>query len=81
MSKFLFPTKNINDDDIIKKSLRNQLEEAIREKKEKFYKFKNSTNINGEPQGKYPDGRAVIIGNSILNDIIKARFSGKGHVV
>ena len=86
--EIFIPDKNTNDDDIIKKSVRNQLEEAIREKKEKFCKFKNSdnasepiaTNINGEPQGKYPDGRAVIIGDSILNDI-KERFSKKGRVV
>ena len=36
--EIFIPDKNTNDDDIIKKSVRNQLEEAIREKK------KNSVN-------------------------------------
>ena len=58
--------------------MQNQLEEVIKEKKEKFYELKNSENKNSEPaatnnkgetQGKYPDGTAIIIGDSILNDI------------
>ena len=62
----------------------------IREKKEKFYEFKHSDNINSEPiatnnngetQGKYSDGTVVIIGDSILNDIIQERLSRKGRVV
>ena len=62
--------------------MQNQPEEAIKEKKEKFYEFKNSenksseliaTNNNGETQGKYPDGVAVIIVDSILNGIIQER--------
>ena len=32
-------------------------------------------------QGKYPDSTAIIIGDSILNDIIQERFSRKGRVV
>ena len=59
--------------------MQNQPEEVVREKKEKFFKLKNSdnknsepvaTNNNGETQGKYPDGTAIIIGDSILNGII-----------
>ena len=42
MKKFLFQTKNINDNHIFKIFIQNQLEEMIREKKEKFYEFKNS---------------------------------------
>ena len=70
--------------------MQNQLEEVIREKKEKFYEFKNSdnknsepiaTNNNGEMQGKYPDVTAVIIGNSILNVTIQERLNRKGRVV
>ena len=62
----------------------------IREKKEKFYELKNSDNKNSEPvatnkkgeaQGKYPDGTAIIIGDSILNGIIQGRLSRKGRVV
>ena len=61
----------------------------IREKKEKFYEFKNSDNKNSEPiannngetQGKYPDGTAVITGDSILNGIIQERLSRKGRFV
>ena len=50
--------------------MQNQLEEVSKEKKEKFYEFKNSgntngkpiaTNNNGETQGKYPDGTAVML--------------------
>ena len=66
--------------------MQNQLEEMIREKKEKFYEFKNggnknsdSTNNNGETQGKYPDGTAVIIGDSILNGITQERLCRKRH--
>ena len=64
--------------------------EVIRDKKEKFYELKNSDNKNSEPiatnskgetQGKYPDGTAIIIGNSILNSIIQKRLSRKGRVV
>ena len=56
----------------------------IREKKEKFYKLKNSDNKNNEPvatknkgetQGKYPDGTAIVIRDSILNGIIQKRLS------
>ena len=51
--------------------MQNQLEEVIRETKEKFYEFKNSgkknsepiaTNNSGETQGKYPHGTVVIRG-------------------
>ena len=54
--------------------MQNQLEEVIKEKKEKFYELKNSENKNSEPaatnnkgetQGKYPDGTAIIMGDSI----------------
>ena len=70
--------------------MQNQLEEVIREKKEKFYEFKNSddknsepiaTNNKGETQGKYPDGTAVIIGDPILNGIIQERLTRKGRAV
>ena len=52
--------------------MQNQLEEVIKEKKEKFYEFNNSdsnsepiaTSNNGETQEKYPDGTVVIIGDS-----------------
>ena len=62
--------KNINDN-LLKKSMQNQLEEVIWEKKEKFYELKYTENKNseriatnnkGEKQGKYPDGTAIIIG-------------------
>ena len=73
--------------------MRNQLEEVIRERKEKFYKLKNSGNKNsdpvatnnhaqtGETQGEYPDGTAVIVGDSFLNYIIQERLSRKGRAV
>ena len=48
MTKFLFPTKKTNNN-IFKTSMQNQLEEVIREKKEKFYEFKNSDDKNSEP--------------------------------
>ena len=40
---------NINNNDIFKKSVQNRLEEVIREKKEKFYEFKNSVTKISEP--------------------------------
>ena len=82
--EILIPDKKNINDNIFKKSMQNQLEEVIREKKEKFYKFKNSDNKNSEPvarnndretQEKYPDGTAVIIGDPILNDIIQKHKS------
>ena len=82
--EILIPDKKNINDNIFKKSMQNQLEEVIREKKEKFYKFKNSDNKNSEPvarnndretQEKYPDGTAVIIGDPILYDIIQKRKS------
>ena len=39
------------------------------------------TNNKGETQEKYPDGTAIIIGDSILNSIIQERLSRKGRVV
>ena len=45
--------------------MQNQLEEVSKEKKEKFSGNTNSkpiaTNNNGETQGKYPDGTAVML--------------------
>ena len=60
MTKFLFPTKKINNN-LFKKYIQDLLEKVTREKK-KFYEFKNSesknsepiaTNNNGETQGKF----------------------------
>ena len=85
--EIIIPDKKDINDNLFKKSMQNQLEEVIREKKEKFYELKNSDNKNGEPvatnnkretQGKYPDGTAIIIGDSILNGIIQERLSRKG---
>ena len=76
---------NINDNDTFKKSMQNQLQKVIREKKEKFYEFRNSGKKNSDPiatssntktretQGKYPDDTAVIIVDSILNGIYPTR--------
>ena len=70
--------------------MQNQLEEMIREKKEKFDELKNSGNKNSEPiatnnkgetEGKYRDSTAIIIGDSILNGIILERLNRKGRVV
>ena len=67
--------------------MQNQPEEVIREKKEKFCEFKNSSNKNsdpiatsnnGETQGIYPDGTESIIGDSFLNGITQERLSRKG---
>ena len=86
----IIPNKKDINDNLFKKSMQNQLEEVIKEKKEKFYELKNSNNKNSEPvatnnkgetQGKYPDGTAIIIGDSILNDITQERLSRKGRVV
>ena len=60
-----------NKDEIADTNDENQLEEVIREKKEKFYEFKNSDNKNSEPiatnkrvtERKYLDSTAVIIGD------------------
>ena len=61
----------------------------FREKKEKFYEFKNSDIKNYEPiaannkgatQGKYSDRTAAIVGHSILNGIIQERLTRKGHL-
>ena len=88
--EIIIPDKKDINDNLFKKSMQNQLEEVIREKKEKFYELKNSDNKNSEPvatnnkretQGKYPDGTAIIIGDSILNGIIQERLSRKGRVV
>ena len=88
--EILIPNKTDINNNIFKKSMQNQLEEVLREKKEKFYEFKNSDNKNCEPiatnnnretQGKYPDGITVIIGYSILNGIIQERLSRKGRIV
>ena len=89
MANILFPTKDINDN-IFRKFMQNQPEEVIREKKEKFCKFKNSDNKNTEPlatnnnkemQGRYPDGAAVVIGDSILDGIIHKQLNRKGRVI
>ena len=73
--------------------MQSQLDKVIREKKETFYEFKNSGNKNsdpvatnsntkiGETQGKYPEGTAVIIGDSVLNEFIQERLSRKGRAV
>ena len=88
--EIIIPGKKDINDNLSKTSMQNQLEEVIREKKEKFYELKNSNNKNSEPvatnnkgetQGKYPDGTAIIIGDSILNDITQERLSRKGRVV
>ena len=88
--EIIIPGKKDINDNLSKTSMQNQLEEVIREKKEKFYELKNSNNKNSEPvatnnkeetQGKYPDGTAIIIGDSILNGIIQERLSRKEHVV
>ena len=88
--KIIIPCKKDINDNLFKKSMQNQLEEVITEKKEKFYELKNSENKNseavatnnkGETQGKYPDGRAIIIGDSILNGVIQGRLSRKVCVV
>ena len=60
--EIIIPDKKDINDNLFKKSMQNQLEEVIREKKEKFYELKNSDNKNSEPiatnskgetQGKY----------------------------
>ena len=88
--KIIIPCKKDINDNLFEKSMQNQLEEVITEKKEKFYELKNSENKNseavatnnkGDTQGKYPDGRAIIIGDSILNGVIQGRLSRKGCVV
>ena len=88
--KIIIPCKKDINDNLFEKSMQNQLEEVITEKKEKFYELKNSENKNseavatnnkGETQAKYPDGRAIIIGDSILNGVIQGRLSRKGCVV
>ena len=64
----IIPDKKDINDNLFKKSMQNQLEEVINEKKEKFYDLKNSDNKNSEPvatnnkgetQGKYPDGTVI----------------------
>ena len=88
--EIIIPDKKDTNDNIFKKFMQNQLEEVIWAKKEKFYELKNSDNKNslpvatknkGETQEKYPDGTAIIIGDSILNGIIQGRLSRKGRVV
>ena len=88
--EIIIPGKKDINDNFSKTSMQNQLEEVIREKKEKFYELKNCNNKNSEPvatnnkgetQGKYPDGTAIIIGDSILNGIIQERLSRKERVV
>ena len=88
--EIIIPDKKDINDNLFKKSMQNQLEEVITEKKEKFYELKNSENKNseavatnnkGETQAKYPDGRAIIIGDSILNGVIQGRLSRKVCVV
>ena len=84
------PDKKGINDNIFQKSMQNQLKEVIKDKKEKFYEFKSSgnknsesitTNNNGGTQGKYREGTAAIIGDSILNGIIQERLSRKRRVV
>ena len=62
----------------------------LERKKKDSTNSKNSDNKNSEPiatknnretQGKYTDGTAVIIGDSILNGIIQGRLSRKGRIV
>ena len=74
----------------VKKEKFYELKKVIWEKKEKFYELKNSDNKNsvpvatknkGETQEKYPDGTAIIIGDSILNGIVQGRLSRKGRLV
>ena len=47
--EIIIPDKKDINDNLFKKSMQNQLEEVIREKKEKFYELKNSDNKNSEP--------------------------------
>ena len=47
--EIIIPDKKDTNDNLFKKSMQNQLEEVIREKKEKFYELKNSDNKNSEP--------------------------------
>ena len=88
--EIIIPDKKDTNDNIFKKFMQNQLEEVIWAKKEKFYELKNSDNKNslpvatknkGETQEKYPDGTAIIIGDSILNGVVQGRLSRKGRVV
>ena len=88
--EILIPDKKDKNGNLFKISMQNQLEEAIKKKKEKFFEFENSDNKNSEPlatannpekQGKHPDDPDVIIGDFILNGIIQRRLSRKGRVV
>ena len=87
--EILIPDKKDKNGNLFKISMQNQLEEAIKKKKEKFFEFENSDNKNSEPlatainpekQGKHPDDPDVIIGDFILNGIIQRRLSRKGLV-
>ena len=85
--KFLILNKiNINNSDTFKKSIQNQLEEVIKEKKKNNSKNSepiatNSNTQTGEIQGKYPEYTVLIIGDSILNGILQARLSRNGRAV
>ena len=88
--EIIIPDKKDINDNLFKKSMQNQLEEVIREKKEKFYELKNSDNKNSEPvatnnkekrKENIRGGTTIIIGDSILNGIIQERLSRKGRVV
>ena len=46
--EILIPNKKDINDNIFKTSMQNQLKEVIKEKKQKFYEFKNSDNKNSE---------------------------------
>ena len=48
--EILIPNKKDINDNIFKTSMQNQLKEVIKEKKQKFYEFKNSDNKNSEQQ-------------------------------
>ena len=87
--EILISDKKDKNGNLFKIPIQNQLEEVIKEKKEKFYEFENSHNKNSETlatvsnpemQGKHPDDTEVIIGDFILNGIIQRRLSRKGLV-
>ena len=87
--EILISDKKDKNGNLFKIPIQNQLEEVIKEKKEKFYEFENSHNKNSETlatvsnpemQGKHPDDTEVIIGDFILNGIIQRRLSRKGRV-
>ena len=87
-------SQNVNNNNNSINSIKKQLDDVLKEKKEKYYQHIsscisitgelpkiNDEDVPREKQGIYPDGTVVVIGDSILNGVMQERLSRKGRPV